>query len=141
MFRGRFSHSIDDKGRTIIPVKFRLLLGERFVITKGLDKCLWVFTEEGFGRLDERLTAQPMLDPNAVCLQRFFSAEAVDATTDSQGRVALPSNLREYAAIDKEVVSVGAGNRIEIWSKSKWDEITDSMSDELVRAAATEVGI
>lgn len=141
MFRGGYDHSIDDKGRVIIPQKFRLLLGEKFVITKGIDKCLWVFTEDEFRKLDERLKAQPMLDPNAVRLQRFFSAEAVDGTTDSQGRIAIPSNLREYALIDKEVTIVGAGNRIEIWSKPRWDEITNSLSDEMIRESAREIGV
>lgn len=141
MFRGGFAHSIDDKGRMIIPQKFRLLLGEKFVITKGLDKCLWLFAEDEFRKLDEHLKAQPMLDPNAVRLQRFFSGEAVDGTTDAQGRVALPSNLRGYAGIEKEVMIVGAGNRIEIWRKSGWDGLSDSLSDELIRESAREIGV
>jgi MraZ protein len=141
MFRGGYGHSIDDKGRVIIPQKYRLLLGEKFVVTKGLDKCLWVFTEDEFRKLDERLKAQPMLDPNAVRLQRFFSAEAVDGATDTQGRIAIPANLREYALLDKEVTIVGAGNRIEIWSKSRWDELTNSLSDEMIRESAKEIGV
>lgn len=141
MFRGGFTHNLDDKGRLIIPQKFRLLLGEKFVITKGLDRCLWVFPEEEFRKLDERLKAQPMLDPGAVRLQRFFSADAVDGTTDAQGRVALPINLREYAAIDKEVAIVGTGNRIEIWSRPKWEDLTSSVTDELISEAARQLGI
>ncbi len=141
MFRGGFAHNLDDKGRIIIPQKFRLLLGEKFVITKGLDKCLWVFGEEEWRKLDSRLNSQPMLDHNAVRLQRFFSAEAVDGTTDLQGRIALPSTLREYAMIDKETMIVGAGNRIEIWSKLRWDALTDSLTDDLISEAAKEVGI
>lgn len=141
MFRGGFAHNIDDKGRIIIPQKLRLLLGEKFVITKGLDRCLWVFTEDEFRKLDERLKAQPMLDTNAVRLQRFFSGEAIDGATDIQGRVALPQNLRDYAGIDKETMIVGASNRIEIWSKQKWDELTEALTDDLISAAAKEVGI
>jgi len=141
MFRGGFTHTLDDKGRIIIPQKFRLLLGQNFVIAKGLDKCLWVFTEEEFRKLDDRLKAQPMLDQNAVRLQRFFSAEAVDGTTDAQGRIALPANLREYAAIEKEVTIVGAGNRIEIWSRTRWEEITGDLTDELISQSAKEVGL
>lgn len=140
MFRGGFVHNIDDKGRVIVPQKFRLLLGEKFVITKGLDGCLWVFTDEEFRKLDERLKTQPILDPNAVRLQRFFSGEAVDAAADAQGRVAIPANLREYAAIEKEVMIVGTGNRVEIWSKPKWDEISDILSDDLIRESAREIG-
>lgn len=141
MFRGGFSHSLDPKGRIIIPQKLRLLLGEKFVITKGLDRCLWVFPEEEFRKLDERLKSQPMLDPNALRLQRFFSGGAVDSNSDPQGRVAIPANLREYASIEKEVMIVGAGNRIEIWSKPRWDEITDDVSDDLIRESAREIGV
>jgi MraZ protein len=141
MFRGGFSHNIDDKGRIIIPQKYRLLLGEKFVITKGLDKCLWVFAEDEFRKLDERLQAQPMLNSSAVRLQRFFSAEAVDGTTDSQGRIALPVNLRDYAGIDKETMIVGAGNRIEIWSKARWDALTESLTDDMIGEAARDIGI
>lgn len=141
MFRGGFSHSLDPKGRIIIPQKLRLLLGEKFVITKGLDRCLWVFPDEEFRKLDERLKSQPMLDPNALRLQRFFSGGAVDTNSDPQGRVAIPANLREYASIDKEVMIVGAGNRIEIWSKPKWDEIANDVSDDLIRESAREIGV
>ena len=141
MFRGGFAHSIDEKNRVILPQKFRLLMGEKFVVTKGLDRCLWVFPDEEFRKLDAHLDAQPMLDPNAVRLQRFFSGEAVDATTDSQGRVALPSNLRDYAAIEREVMIVGAGNRIEIWNRAGWDAMTAAMTDEKIRQSAEEIGL
>ncbi|MHB1000961.1 MAG: division/cell wall cluster transcriptional repressor MraZ [Armatimonadota bacterium] len=141
MFRGGFIHSLDEKNRIIIPQKFRMLLGEKFVITKGLDKCLWVFGEEEYRNLDEHLKAQPMLDQNAVRLQRFFTAEAVDATTDFQGRVALPSNLRDYSGIDKETMIVGAGNRIEIWSKTRWDDITNALTDDIISEAAKMIGL
>jgi MraZ protein len=141
MFRGGFAHNLDDKGRVIIPQKFRLLLGEKFVITKGLDRCLWVFTDEDYRALDSRLSASSMLDANAVRLQRFFSAEAADSLTDSQGRVAIPASLREYASIEKEVMIVGAGNRLEIWSRARWDEMQDTLNDDLIRSAAKEIGL
>ncbi|MDI6826946.1 MAG: division/cell wall cluster transcriptional repressor MraZ [Armatimonadota bacterium] len=141
MFRGGHAHNLDEKGRVIIPQKFRLLLGEKFVLTKGLNGCLWIFTEEGFRELDERLKAQPLLDHNAVLLQRFFSGEAVDCSTDSQGRVAIPANLREYAGIDKETMIIGAGNKIEIWSKMKWDDFNSALTDELLSTSAKEVGL
>jgi len=141
MFRGGFLHSIDDKGRLIIPLKFRTLLGEKFVITKGLDRCLWVFSQEAFRKLDERLNQQPLLDLNALRLHRFFCAEAMDSSADSQGRVALPPNLRDYAGIDKDILIVGAGNRLEIWSKDRWDEITASLTPEVISESAKQVGI
>ena len=141
MFRGGFAHSLDEKGRVIIPQKFRLLLGVEFVITKGVDKCLWVFTNSEFAELEKRLAAQTMLDPNALRLQRYFCAEAADVTTDKQGRVALPSNLREHAMIDKEVMIVGTVNRLEIWSKQRWDEQNSATTDDLISESAREVGM
>jgi MraZ protein len=141
MFRGGFAHSIDEKGRLIMPQKFRLMLGEKFVITRGLSRCLWVFSEDKFRELDSRLDNQPMLDPNTLALQRFFSAESVDAVTDSQGRVALPTNLREFAGIDKDVMVVGAGNRLEIWNADRWTELTNAMTDDMLTAAARAVGL
>ena len=141
MFRGGSGHSIDDKGRVILPQKLRSLLGDKFVITKGLDRCLWIFTDDGFLKLEERLKAQPMLDQDAVRLTRFFCGEAEDAKCDSQGRVAIPANLREYASIEREVMIIGATNRIEIWSKSKWDEINNTTSDDLIRESAREIGV
>jgi len=141
MFRGGFAHSVDDKGRLIVPLKFRSLLGEKFVITKGIDGCLWVFPEEEFRELDERLKSRPMFDPVAVRLQRFFSGEAVDTSADSQGRVAIPLNLRDYAGISKDAMIIGAGNRIEIWSKTSWDNLNEVLTDELITASAKDLGI
>lgn len=122
-----------------MPLKFRSLLGEKFVITKGLDKCLWIFSEEQFRDLDKRLSS--LLDANAVRLQRFFSAEAVDAIADSQGRFAIPSSLREYAGIDKDAMIVGAVNRIEVWGKERWDDMNSALTDEMITAAAKQIGI
>lgn len=140
-FRGAYAHSVDDKGRLIIPQKFRLLLGERFVITKGFNRCLWVFPDEEFRELDKRLNSRPILDPDAVRLQRFFSAGAFDGMADSQGRVALPAELRSYAGIERETVIVGAGMRIEIWSKVSWDEMNESLSDDDIASSAKAMGI
>ncbi|MHB1455424.1 MAG: division/cell wall cluster transcriptional repressor MraZ [Armatimonadota bacterium] len=141
MFRGGFNHSLDDKNRVIIPQKLRYELGEDFVITKGLNKCLWVFSTEEFRKLDATISAQPKLDVHALRLQRFLLAEAIDANTDIQGRVAIPSNLREHAEIEKEVMVIGAGNRIEIWSKQRWDEITGAITDEMVCESAKAIGL
>ncbi|HEY3298331.1 MAG TPA: division/cell wall cluster transcriptional repressor MraZ [Armatimonadota bacterium] len=141
MFRGGFAHNFDDKGRIIIPLKFRSLLGEKFVITKGLDRCLWVFTEEGFRELDKRIKSRPMLDLDAVRLQRFFSGEAVDTQVDSQGRVAIPASLREYAGIGKEAMIIGAGERLEIWCKGRWDSLSNDLTDEMISQAARQMGI
>lgn len=141
MFRGNAAHSLDDKGRVIIPQKFRLLLGEKFIITIGVDRCLWVFTEEEFRQLEKRLEDQPMLSRNALVLQRRFCGEAIEVSTDTQGRVALPANLREFAGIDREVAIVGANTRLEIWDRKSWEQMMSGLTDEQLREAAREVGI
>lgn len=141
MFRGNAAHSLDDKGRVIIPQKFRLLLGEKFIITIGVDQCLWVFTEEEFRELEKRLQNQPMLNGNALMLQRRFCGEAIEASTDAQGRVAIPANLREFAGIDKEVAIIGANTRLEIWNKQNWDQLMSGLTDDQIRDAARDIGI
>lgn len=141
MFRGAHYHSVDDKGRVIIPLRFRNELGNTFVITKGLDRCLFVYREDQFRDMEEKLLSQPALDRHAIRLQRWFSAEAVDTQVDNQGRVAIPSNLRDFAGIVEDVAIVGAGNRIEVWSRAGWDAFNASLSDEDIVLSAVEVGL
>jgi MraZ protein len=141
VFRGAHYHSVDDKGRVIIPLRFRSELGNTFIITKGLDKCLFVFREDDFVEMEKKLQAQPALDRHTIVLQRWLSAEALETQVDNQGRVAIPSNLREFGGIVEEVVIVGAGNRIEIWSRSGWDAFNASLTDELIAKSAAEVGL
>lgn len=141
MFRGEHHHSVDDKGRVIIPLRFRNELGTTFVITKGLDKCLFVFREDEFEEMEKKLQAQPTLDRHTIRLQRWFSAGALETQVDNQGRVAVPGNLREFAGIQDEVVIVGASNRIEIWSREGWDAFNASLSDEDIIESAQEVGL
>lgn len=132
MFRGGFAYTMDEKGRVVIPPKFRFDLGQNFIITKGLDGCLFVMRSDRF-RVDfeEKFQANP-LDPRQRRIQRFFFAEAMDATTDSQGRVAVPSSLRDHAGVgpQSEVMVVGLPDRIEIWSKERWNSFNQSFSDE-----------
>ncbi|MEI6430760.1 MAG: division/cell wall cluster transcriptional repressor MraZ [bacterium] len=141
MFRGAHYHSVDDKGRVIIPLRFRNELGNTFVITKGLDRCLFVFREDAFSEMEKKLEAQPALDKHTIRLQRWFSAEALETQVDSQGRVAIPSNLRDFAAIGEDVVIVGAGSRIEIWSRDGWDAFNASLTDSDISESAAEVGL
>ena len=141
MFRGAHYHSVDDKGRVIIPLRFRSELGTTFVITKGLDKCLFVYRENDFQEMERQLMAQPALDRHTIRLQRWFSAEAVESQVDNQGRVAIPGNLRDFAGIEEEVAIVGAGNRIEVWSRAGWDAFNASLSDEDIMQSAVEVGL
>ncbi|MDR3707214.1 MAG: division/cell wall cluster transcriptional repressor MraZ [Capsulimonadaceae bacterium] len=144
MYWGGFEHTVDDKGRVIIPSKFRPQLGEKFIITKGLDHCLFVLTEEDFRTFfDEKFKAQPFLDKNSIMLQRFFCAEAIDANLDNQGRVALSPHLRDWAMIEtqSDVSIVGMTNHVEIWNKKRWSEFVRGISEESLMASAEATGV
>lgn len=122
MFKGEFNHTIDTKGRMIVPAKFRDALGETFVVTKGLDGCLFVYPNEEWEKIEEKFSRIPMTTKDARKFSRFFFAGASDCELDKQGRTLIPSTLREFAGLEKEVVMVGVLTRIEIWSKERWDE-------------------
>ena len=124
MFMSEYSHSIDAKGRVIIPAKFRDELGETFVVTQGLDGCLFVFPNSEWPAFEEKLKALPMANKDARKFVRFFLAGAALAEVDKQGRILIPSVLREFAALEKDVVLVGVGTRVEIWDKKRWEEST-----------------
>ena len=140
-FKGEYSHSIDAKGRLIIPAKFRELLGEQFVVTKGFDGCLFVFAEEGWEQFEEKLQALPMDKPEARMLGRFFIAGAIDAEVDKQGRILLPQNLLQHAKIEKEAVIAGVGNRVEIWSKSGQLKGQNTLDSHGIAAKMSEYGL
>lgn len=122
MFRGEFQHSIDPKGRLIIPNKFRTSLGERFVATKGLEKCLFVYPMPEWQKWEEKLMNLPLTNADARALVRFFVSGATECELDKQGRILLPANLREYAELEKEVVVLGLISRVEIWSRERWEK-------------------
>ncbi len=136
MFMGEYSHSLDSKGRMIIPAKFREALGNRFVITRSLDSCLCIYDESGWEKFVSRLNDLPYNVKKQRQLVRFFLSGANEVEPDKQGRILIPSNLREAAGIDKDVVLVGVGSRIEIWSKEAWEE---SMSSEEINDIAEEM--
>ncbi|QUI23199.1 division/cell wall cluster transcriptional repressor MraZ [Vallitalea pronyensis] len=121
MFIGEYKHSIDDKGRLIVPAKFRSLLGEAFYITKGFDQCIFVYTEDEWNKFIEKLNNNPMKKKDARRIQRFFIASATECMLDKQGRILIPSHLRDYSEIEKEVILIGVSNRVEIWSKENWE--------------------
>lgn len=138
MFMGEYNHTIDIKSRLIIPSKFRETLGDAFVITKGLDGCLFVYDNREWAAFEEKLKALPLTNKDARQFVRFFLAGAAEVEVDKQGRILVPATLREFAKIEKEVVLVGVASRIEIWSKEKWeetasyedmDEIAEHMAD------------
>ena len=122
MLTGEFNHSIDAKGRLIIPSKFREDLGENFMITKGMDGCLFIYPENEWKTFEEKLRTLPLTNKKARDFKRFFLGSAVDGDLDKQGRVLISSALRAYAGLEKEVVLAGVLDRIEIWNKTAWDE-------------------
>lgn len=133
MFMGQYNHSIDAKGRVIIPAKFREKLGDLFIITKGLDNCLYGYPYQEWKIFEEKLAALPMNNPDTRKFSHFFFAGAAECELDKQGRVLLPSVLREFAGLDKDkdVVLIGVGNKIEIWNKDKWDTFLKEYDDDM----------
>lgn len=131
LFYGEYQHTIDPKGRVIVPSKFREGLGEKFIVTKGLDNCLFVYSSEEWSILEAKLRSLPFTDRNARAFVRFFFAGATECELDKQGRINIPQNLREYANFEKDILVVGVSNRVEIWDKQKWN---DYVSDENISA-------
>jgi MraZ protein len=122
MFMGEHSHTIDDKGRIIIPAKFREELGTTFVLTRGLDQCVFGYPLEEWEQLEKKLKALPFTKKDARAFTRFFFSGATDSQLDKQGRVSIAAPLRQYAKLEKECVVIGVSNRIEIWDKTIWDD-------------------
>ena len=141
MFMGEYNHSIDQKGRLIVPSKFREQLGNEFVVTKGLDGCLFVYSNEEWQRIEEKFREIPLTTKDARKFSSFFFAGAATCEVDKQGRILLPSSLREYAAIEKEVVSVGVLSRVEIWSKDRWSENGDYDDMDEIAEHMAELGL
>ena len=129
MYMSEYNHTIDQKGRLIIPSKFRESSGYAFVVTKGLDGCLFAYDYTGWTGFEEKLKDLPMNNPNTRQVVRFFLAGASEIEIDKQGRALIPQNLREYAGLSKDVVLIGAGNRFEIWDREKWN--TYSAGDDV----------
>ena len=141
MFRGEYEHTIDAKGRIIIPAKLRDALGEQFIVTKGLDGCLFVYPMEQWAIFEEKLQALPLNQPSDRSFARFFFSGATECELDKQGRIMLPPNLREYGNLTKEVMITGAGNRLEIWNKSVREAyIAESQTPEELASAMSDMG-
>ncbi|GGH74472.1 division/cell wall cluster transcriptional repressor MraZ [Pullulanibacillus pueri] len=121
MFMGEYQHSIDEKGRLIVPSKFREDLGTTFVLTRGLDQCVFGYPMEEWKQLEQKLKALPFTKKDARAFTRFFFSGAAESQLDKQGRVNISQPLRSYAKLEKECVVIGVSSRIEIWSKSIWE--------------------
>lgn len=133
MFMGEYHHTIDDKGRIIIPSKFRVELGDKFVLTRGLENCLFAYPEKAWNQIVEKLNKLPFTKKDARNFSRFFLSGATVVEFDKQGRINISSPLATYANLSKECVVIGVGDRLEIWDNEKWnqffEENEDSMSD------------
>lgn len=129
MFMGEFQHSIDEKGRIIIPAKFRDLLGTSFVVTRGLDQCLFVYPQAEWETMEQKLKALPLMKSDARAFTRFFFSGATECGWDKQGRVNLPGTLRQYAKLEKDCVVLGVSNRVEIWSLDTWQQYFQQSED------------
>ncbi|MDD6308604.1 MAG: division/cell wall cluster transcriptional repressor MraZ [Clostridia bacterium] len=144
MYIGQYCHSTDAKGRVIMPSRFREQLGESFVVTKGYEGCLTVYSAAEWETFTARLLAMPDHNADARRLVRMFSSGAVSCETDKQGRILLPQHLREYAGIEKEVMVIGALSRVEIWDTEKWaryNDDEDAMTLEEAAARLSGAGI
>lgn len=135
MFMGEYNHTIDAKGRLIVPAKFREILGDIFIVTKGLDGCLFVYPNDEWTRFEEKLKSLPLTNKNARQFTRFFLAGAAACEVDKQGRILLPQVLREFASLEKDVVLVGVASRIEIWSRERWDESMNTYDGDMDEVA------
>ncbi|WP_427338488.1 division/cell wall cluster transcriptional repressor MraZ [Caloranaerobacter sp. DY30410] len=143
MFIGEYQHSIDKKGRLIIPAKFREDLGDSFILTKGLDNCLFVYPKSEWKVLEEKLKSLPLTRKDARAFVRFFFAGATECELDKQGRILIPSNLRQHCKLVKDAIIIGVSNRVEIWSKEEWilyNEDED-LSYENIAEKMAELGI
>ncbi len=139
MLIGEYQHSIDPKGRVIIPAKFREDLGECFYVTKGLDGCLFVLSPLEWRRLQEKVMAMPI--SKARSLQRFFFSGAAEVETDKQGRILVPQHLREHAGLTKDVTVIGASSRAEIWDSARWAAFNEDLTEEAIAEAMDELGL
>ena len=139
MFIGEYSHTIDAKGRLIVPSKFREQLGEEFVVTKGLDGCLFVYENSEWKSFEEKLHALPLTNANARKFTRFFLAGASACELDRQGRILIPAVLREFAKLEKDVTVIGVGRHAEIWNTQAWQQMNERLRSGPIAAAMEEL--
>ncbi len=131
MFMGEYHHNLDDKSRLVLPSKFRMELKERFIITRGLEKCLYVYSIAEWNEIEKKLKTLPFTKKDARTFIRTFFSGATECEFDRQGRTCITSPLLAYANLTKECVIIGANDRIEIWDKQAWDQFLNDNSDKL----------
>jgi MraZ protein len=143
MFIGEYAHSLDEKGRIAVPIKFRALLSKGAVVTRGLDSCLFLYAKKEWEKLAEKLAALPISQSNSRAFARLMLAGAMDVVIDKQGRMMVPEYLREFAKFNKNVVIAGLYNRLELWDEEKWSaykQQTESESGAIAERMA-ELGV
>lgn len=141
MFMGEYRHAIDDKNRLIIPAKFRESLGDKFVMTKGLDNCLFLYSQTEWQSLENKLKSLPFTKADARAFVRFFFSGATECELDKQGRVLLPNNLKDFGRIVKDVVIIGVSSRVEIWSVEEWDNYSRNAENAYAEIAEKMVDL
>ena len=142
MLIGEYSHTIDNKGRMIVPAKFRTELGESFIVTNGFDGCLYGYSLEEWKSIEEKVKTLPLITgKDARNFTRFFFSSAILCELDSQGRILITQNLREYAMLLKDIVVIGVSTRIEIWSKEKWEAYNDEQDSDDIAEKMSMLGI
>ena len=141
MLIGEYEHTLDAKGRLSMPAKLRRDMGEAFIVTKGLDGCLFAFSSEEWMNFETKLKALPLSDKNARNFVRFFLAGATECELDKQGRFLIPSNLRDAANLEKEAIIIGVGTRLEIWNKQTWESKDEEISADEIAENMTMLGI
>ncbi|MBR3162652.1 MAG: division/cell wall cluster transcriptional repressor MraZ [Clostridia bacterium] len=141
MLIGEYEHSLDTKGRLIMPAKLRLDMGERFIVTKGLDGCLFAFSQKEWENFETKLKTLPLSDKNARNFVRFFLSGATECEIDKQGRFLIPNNLRTAAKLEKESIIIGVGTRLEIWNKASWEKCDEDISADEIAENMSLLGI
>lgn len=143
MFVGEFQHTIDPKGRIIIPSKLRDQLVGKFIITKGMDGCLYIYTLEGWKEFDAKLKALPLTGKEARAYERYFYSNADECELDKQGRLLIPQDLRTFAGLEKDIFIIGLSGRVEVWSKAAWEAYAsdESLSPDKIEEKMTLMGI
>jgi MraZ protein len=138
---GEYHHNVDTKGRLIVPAKFRDDLGEMFVLTRGLDQCLFGYPLNEWKIIEDKLKGLPMTKKDARAFTRFFFSGATECEIDKQGRINISSPLLNYAKIEKECVILGVSNRIEIWSQDIWNDYFSESADSFAEIAENMIGL
>lgn len=139
LFVGEFRHTLDAKNRIFIPAKYRTVLGSSFYITRKMEKCLAIYSEEEWTRLTEKLNSQP--DSKVGLIKQFLYSKTVNVVPDSQGRIVIPADLMKYAAIDKNAVVIGVGDHVQIWAEALWNEKEENIDTEALMEQLRELGI